>query len=164
MKLFKLAPALALALVSFSASAVQKDITVVASVDPAVELLQPDGSALPTTMTMTYLPGSGLQATEVNTRIFTNALSGMSMRIASEPSLANTVNAAAPMVPLSVSYGGTALTTTGITLPAATLFPGGDIRTGSITQALRVSQKTPGVITQAGTYQGVVSVVVTPTP
>lgn len=164
MKLIKLVPALALALVSFSAAAVQKDITVVASVDPAVELLQADGTPLPTSMTMAYLPGNGLQATEVNTRIFTNAASDMSVRLAAAPSLINNTNAAAPAIPLAVTFGGTAVTTTAIVLTEANLFPGGDITAGSIAQMLRISQATPGAITHAGTYQGVVGVVVTPNP
>lgn len=164
MKLLSLVPALALALVSFSAAATQKDITVVASVDPAVELLQADGTALPTTMTMAYLPGNGLQPTEVNTRIFTNAVSNMSIRLAATPSLINNTNAAAPAVPLAVTYGGTAVTTTATVLTSANLFPGGDITNGSVAQSLRISQATPGAIALAGTYQGVVGVVVTPAP
>ncbi len=164
MKLLTLVPALALALVSFSAAATQKDITVVASVDPAVELLQADGTPLPTTMTMAYLPGTGLQPTEVNTRIFTNAISNMSIRLAAMPTLINNTNAAAPAVPLAVTFGGTAVTTTAVVLTQANLFPGGDITGGSVAQALRISQATPGAIALAGTYQGVVGVVVTPTP
>ncbi|MUV13209.1 CS1 type fimbrial major subunit [Noviluteimonas gilva] len=164
MKLLKLVPALALALVSFSAVATQKDITVVASVDPAVELLQADGTALPTTMTMAYLPGNGLQPTEVNTRIFTNAASDMTIRLATAPTLINNINAAAPAIPLGVTFGGTAVTTAGVVLTEANLFPGGDITSGSVAQMLRISQATPGAITHAGTYQGVVGVVVTPNP
>lgn len=61
MKLLKFAPLALAALVSMPALAVEKSILVYADVDPTLELLQSDGSALPPSMEMSYLPGAGLQ-------------------------------------------------------------------------------------------------------
>lgn len=61
MKTSFIAAAVALATVySFSVSAVQKDITVTANIDSTLELLQADGSSLPSTMKLDFMPGKGL--------------------------------------------------------------------------------------------------------
>lgn len=58
MKTSFIAAAVALATVySFSVSAVQKDITVTANIDSTLELLQADGSSLPSTMKLDFMPG-----------------------------------------------------------------------------------------------------------
>lgn len=63
MKTSFIAAAVALATVySFSVSAVQavqKDITVTANVDSTLELLQADGSSIPSTMKLDFMPGKG---------------------------------------------------------------------------------------------------------
>ncbi len=57
MKTSFIAAAVALATVyTFSVSAVQKDITVTA-IDSTLELLQADGSSLPSTMKLDWAPG-----------------------------------------------------------------------------------------------------------
>lgn len=59
MKTSFIAAAVALATVySFSVSAVQKDITVTANIDSTLELLQADGSSLPSTMKLDFMPGT----------------------------------------------------------------------------------------------------------
>ncbi|EOH3099081.1 CfaE/CblD family pilus tip adhesin [Salmonella enterica] len=64
MKTSFIAAAVALATVySFSVSAVQKDITVTANIDSTLELLQADGSSLPSTMKLDFMPGNGACST-----------------------------------------------------------------------------------------------------
>lgn len=152
--------AAALMAMSMSAHAVQKDITVTASVDTTLEMLSADGSALPTTMQMQYLPGSGLQAAVVNTKIFTNdKAKNVQIRLASSPSLTNQTSPGSPAIPLTVSLGGNALTTTASTLTAAELFPG-ELAQGSNVLPLSIAQQTVAAVA-AGSYQGLVSVILT---
>lgn len=42
---------------AFSANAVQRDITVTADIDPTVDVTLADGSPLPSSIAMQYLPG-----------------------------------------------------------------------------------------------------------
>ncbi|MDB6444365.1 MULTISPECIES: CS1 type fimbrial major subunit [Pseudomonas] len=165
MKLFQIAPLALAALVSLPALAVEKSILVYADVDPTIELLQSDGSPLPASMEMAYLPGAGLQPTRLGTRIFSNDTDkDMTLRLITNPVLANMTNPAATGVPLSVSFGGRALNTTGVSLSAADLFPGGDPTSGSIEQMLDIRQTTVGAIANAGRYEGIVSLVLTQQP
>ncbi|MCE0462006.1 MULTISPECIES: CS1 type fimbrial major subunit [Pseudomonas] len=165
MKLLQLAPLALAALVSLPAVAVEKSILVYADVDPTIELLQSDGSPLPASMEMAYLPGAGLQPTRLGTRIFSNDTEkDMTLRLITNPVLANMTNPAATGVPLSISFGGRALNTTGVSLSAADLFPGGDPTSGSIEQMLDIRQTTAGAITNAGRYEGIVSLVLTQQP
>ncbi|CAH0205472.1 cable pilus major pilin CblA [Stenotrophomonas geniculata] len=161
--MLKFAPIAAVALMSMSMSAhaVQKDITVTANVDTSLEMLSADGSALPTTMQMQYMPGQGLQTAEVMTKIFTNdSKKDLQVRLSIAPALRNITNPGAPEVPLAVKLGSTALTTTAATLSAADIFTG-DIKNGSNAMPLSIAQKDAGVLTEAGNYQGVVSVILT---
>lgn len=165
MKLMKFAPLALVAMTSLPAMAVEKSIKVFADVDPTLEILQSDGSPLPNSMEMAYLPGSGLQPTNLGTRIYSNDTDkDMTLRLITSPVLANMTNPAAAAVPLSVSYGGRPLNTTGVTLPAADLFPGGDPTSGSIEQLLEIRQSTVGAIANAGRYEGMVSLVLTQQP
>ncbi|MCM2460352.1 CS1 type fimbrial major subunit [Pseudomonas sp. LARHCG127] len=165
MKLMKFAPLALVALTSLPAMAVEKSIMVFADVDPTLEILQSDGSPLPPSMEMAYLPGAGLRPTSLGTRIYSNDTDkDMTLRLITSPVLANMTNPAAAAVPLSVSYGGRALNTTGVTLPAADLFPGGDPTSGSIEQMLEIRQSTAGAIANAGRYEGMVSLVLTQQP
>ena len=165
MNLLKIAPLALVALTSLPALAVEKSILIYADVDPTLELLQSDGSPLPASMEMAYLPGTGLQPTSIGTRIFSNDIDkDMTIRLITSPVLANMTNPAATAVPLSVNFGGRALSTTGVALVAADLFPGGDPTSGSIEQMLEVKQATTGAITNAGRYEGMVSLVLTQQP
>lgn len=157
---YKVAAAALASLFSVSAFAVQKDITVVADIDPTVELLQADGSALPQSLRMTYLPGVGLKNEKISTKIFTNdATQKVQVRLLSEPQLLAVTSPNAPAVPLKVSFNGTELSTAAMDILPAALFPAGRIDDGSVPMDLTIAQKTLGVVTQAGTYQGVVSLV-----
>lgn len=166
MNLFKKTALFALCMFApLSAMAVDKSITVIADVDPTLEIVQADGTALPSTMRMTYAPGRGLANASISTRILTNDVGkNLTMRLGAPAVLANMINPAVAGVPLTVSYGGKPVTDTGLPLLAATLFPGAAAGAGSsIAQALQVAQTTAGELA-AGNYQGVVTVVLTPTP
>ncbi|MBO1749153.1 cable pilus major pilin CblA [Stenotrophomonas sp. SI-NJAU-1] len=161
--MLKFVPVAAIALmsISMSAHAVQKDITVTANVDTSLEILSADGSPLPTTMQMQYLPGQGLQTAQVMTKIFTNDVKkDLQVRLSADPALRNTTNPGAPDVPLAVKFGNANLTTKAETLSAAEIFSG-DIKNGSNALPLSVAQKQAGALTEAGSYQGVVSVILT---
>lgn len=153
--------AVALMSISMSAHAVQKDITVTANVDTTLEILSADGSALPTTMQMQYLPGQGLQAAEVMTKIFTNDVKkDLQIRLSMAPTLRNITNPGADEVPLAVKLGSTDVTTQAETLKAADIFTG-DIKSGSNAMPLSIAQKDAGVLAASGSYRGVVSVILT---
>ena len=152
---------------SFNAFAVQKDITVVADVDENIEMLQADGSALPQSLRMNHLPGYGLQAATVQTKIFTNNVSkDMKIKLVAEPALTNMLNPSSPAVPLSVTYGGRALTAATPTALTATELFSGQAATGpgySINQLLEITQTSAGT-PEAGSYQGLVSLLLTQDP
>ncbi|HJV95895.1 MAG TPA: cable pilus major pilin CblA, partial [Albitalea sp.] len=159
--MLKYVPIAAAVLMSMSAHAVQKDITVTANIDSTLEMLSADGSALPTTMQMQYLPGSGLQAAEVSTKIFTNdKAKDLQVRLAANPTLKNQTNPGAVEIPLAVKLGTTELTTTAATLKASEIFTG-ELAQGSNVLALSIAQKKAEAVTASGNYQGTVSVIVT---
>ncbi|MGF6418142.1 hypothetical protein ABH900_001621 [Stenotrophomonas sp. AN71] len=174
MKLLKIAGLTAALLASTSAFAAQKDITVVADVDPNIEMLQADGSALPQVVRMNYIPGAaasatpttplgGLQPVTIMTKIFTNDVKkAVLLRLVNSPVLAPTTNTAAKSVPLSVSYNLKDLTTTDTTLAAKDIFPANVAAGAASSQAmpLTIRQTTPGAL-DASSYSGVVSLVVT---
>ncbi|MBI3311254.1 MAG: Cro/Cl family transcriptional regulator, partial [Serratia liquefaciens] len=153
-KLYAFTPVALATLFSLSAMAVQKDITITADIDPMVELLQSDGTALPSSLKMTYLPGVGLQKQSISTKIFTNdATKQVEMRLLTAPVLASNTKPTAVAIPLSVSYNGKTLTTAvtkDSTLKPTELFPNGRLDSGSVPFDLVISQTTPGVITESG--------------
>ncbi|WP_297202854.1 CS1 type fimbrial major subunit [uncultured Pluralibacter sp.] len=144
---------------AFSAGAAQRDITVTASIDPTVDVTKADGSALPAAVEMQYLPGKGLQAHQEQIKFWSNTEDrALNVSLVAEPSLTDTQGANA--IPLSVSINGQTLSTAATSFAYATTFPGG-VTNGSSAMPLVISQKTPGAVTAAGTYSGVVSLVVT---
>ncbi|UEP46742.1 cable pilus major pilin CblA [Burkholderia ambifaria] len=159
--MLKYIPIAAVALMSMAAHAAQKDITVTANVDTTVEMLSADGSALPTTMQMQYMPGTGLQSATVSAKIFTNdKAKDLQIRLAAVPSLKNLTTPGAAEIPLAVKLGGTELSTTAATLKASEIFTG-ELAQGSNALELSIAQKTAAAVTASGSYQGVVSVIVT---
>jgi hypothetical protein len=159
--MIKYIPVIAMSMMSFSALAVQKDITVVADIDPTLEMLQPDGSALPSTMRLSYVPGSGLQKQSVQTRIFANdASQDLQVRLAVEPKLTPITNTSADPIPLSVALGDKALSVTPTVLKAADVFPDANA-TSTMNLPLEIKPTKAASVTAAGSYQGVVSVVLT---
>ncbi|MBF4114182.1 CS1 type fimbrial major subunit [Enterobacter cloacae] len=144
---------------AFSVNAVQRDITVTADIDPTVDVTLADGSPLPSSIAMQYLPGKGLAAHKENIKFWSNTPDrALNVSLANTPSLTD-ANGANP-IPLSVSVNGKTLSTTATSLAYATTFPSG-IANGSSTMPLVISQTTPGVVSEAGTYTGIVSLVVT---
>lgn len=166
-KVISLASVFAVAFSAFSVSAVQRDITVTADIDPTVDITQADGSVLPSSINMQYLPGKGLAAYKQNIKLWSNTANrALNLSLANTPSLtdANGANA----IPLSVSVNGKALSTTATTFDYDTTFPSG-IANGSSTMPFVITQTNPGPANAAGTYTGTVSLVVTqatasPTP
>ncbi len=148
-----------------SALAVQKDITVTANIDSALDMTRVDGSALPNSVEMQYIPGTGLSPVSIMSKIWSNAPTGgaVQMRLVSSAQLVNTTGANADgtaiTVPLSVSWGTLALTTTNQALAVTDIFPNGTdaLTTGSVARELTISQTTKGALT-TGSYQGVVSI------
>ena len=144
---------------AFSASAIQRDITVTADIDTTVDVTLADGSALPASVAMQYLPGKGLGAYKQNIKFWSNAVNkDLNISLASSPLLTDASGGNA--IPLSVSVNGTALTTTAAALTYASLFPAG-ITNGSATVPLVISQTTQQAVTASGKYSGIVSLVVT---
>jgi hypothetical protein len=146
--------------VAINAFAVQKDITVTANIDATLDMTTDTGAALPSTMEMSYMPGTGLQPLTQQTKIFSNdAEKDVNISLAGTPQLMDNLGVN-PAIPLSVKYGSTALTTTPQVLAATTLFPTGDTSNGSIIQPLMISQATQKTV-PSGNYSGVVSLILT---
>lgn len=159
---FKIVLGAAALITAFSASAAQRDITVTADIDSSVDVTLADGSPLPASVAMQYLPGKGLGAYKENVKFWSNVdKKDLNISLASSPSLTDASGGNA--IPLSVSVNGTAVTTTASVLTFASLFPSG-IQNGSSTMPLVISQATPGQITTSGKYSGIVSLVVTQAP
>ncbi|HIE6455543.1 TPA: CS1 type fimbrial major subunit [Serratia marcescens] len=155
-KVFSLISVLA---ASFSVNAAQRDITVTANIDPTIDVTLADGSPLPSSIEMQYLPGKGLAAHKENIKFWSNTADrALNVSLANAPSLtdANGQNT----IPLSVSVNGNTLSTTAVSLNYATTFPSG-IANGSSTMPLVISQTTPGDVSASGNYTGIVSLVVT---
>ena len=75
---------------SVSALAIQKDITVNASVDSQLDMTQADNTPLPASIDMQYLPGRGLESYRLNTKVWSNsATSNVKVRLVSAAKLAN---------------------------------------------------------------------------
>jgi|GEM_PF-3746888 CS1 type fimbrial major subunit. len=163
MKTSFIATVVALATVcSFSASAAQKDITVTASVDSTIEFLQADGSSLPSTIKLDFLPGTGLAHKVIKTRVYSNDMTkAVNVKLLNTPQLANVVDPT-QSIDVDVKLGGKSLTTSDTKLDATTLFPGGkaDLNGGSVSLDLDIGQKgAAAAVLPAGDYSGMVSVV-----
>ena len=167
MKMSIVKPLTAVALfvaLSGSVLAVQKDITVTANVDSSIDMTLSDGSALPKSVEMQYIPGNGLSPVSMMTKIWSNATTSdagdVHLQLITAPQLINNTGPSANPIALSVSWGGEALTVeTPIDLTTAVLFPNGAdaANTGSIAKELQISQKEKGTV-ETGMYQGVVSI------
>ncbi|WP_435952200.1 CS1 type fimbrial major subunit [Dryocola sp. BD626] len=145
---------------AINAFAVQKDITVTANVDATLDMTTETGAALPSTMVMSYMPGTGLQPLMQQTKIFSNDPDkDVNISLAGAPQLLDTLGSS-PAIPLTVKYGSTTLTAAPQVLTATTLFPTGDTTNGSIIQPLMISQSTQKVV-PTGRYSGIVSLILT---
>lgn len=164
MKLKKTVCAIALATL-FSAmgvSAVEKNITVTASVDTTIDLLQSDGSALPTSVALTYSPASNqFEVYSLNTAVHTNDIvKDVVVKLSADPVLSNILDPT-EQIPMTVSFGGKELSTSDTTLSASSLSFGASGVSGvSSTQQLSIYAKAD-TAPSAGNYQGVVSIILT---
>ncbi|WP_241579867.1 CS1 type fimbrial major subunit [Rosenbergiella nectarea] len=142
----------------FSVSAAQRDITVTAEIDPTVDITLADGSPLPTTATMQYLPGKGLADYSEQVKLWSNTADrDLIVSLVNAPSLKDSNGA--NTIPLKVTLNGSALSTTSSTLTFASTFPHG-VTNGSSAMPLVISQANAGAATTAGSYSGIVSIVV----
>jgi len=147
-----------LMLSAFATQAVQRDITVTATVDPAVDITLADGSALPSAVTMDYNVITGLQPITKNVKLWSNSTSkNLTIALANSPTLSSSSSTSS--VPLTVKFNGSALTTTATTLTYANYFPNGTAN-GSLAFPLVIAPTTAGVLTDAGSYTGTVSLIV----
>ncbi|EMX82354.1 CFA/I fimbrial subunit B [Escherichia coli 2726800] len=165
MKLKKTIGAMALStiFVAVSASAVEKNITVTASVDPTIDILQANGSALPTAVDLTYLPGAKtFENYSVLTQIYTNDPSkGLDVRLVDTPKLTNILQPTST-IPLTVSWAGKTLSTSAQKIAVGDLGFGSTGTAGvSNSKELVIGATTSGTAPSAGKYQGVVSIVMT---
>lgn len=143
---------------SVSVLAVQKDITVNASVDSQLDMTQADNTPLPASIDMQYLPGRGLESYRLNTKMWSNsATSNVKVRLVSAPKLTNTDSD--QTVPMTVILGDKTLSTTDVEFTGTELFPG-SVENGSAVLPLTISQTTKGIL-KTGQYSGVVSLMLT---
>lgn len=162
---FKMALITALMGLSLSAAAASKNIDVTAQVDDEVDLVQSDGSPLPTSVQMSYSPGVGLTPYSMQVKFLSNnTTKDIAMYLSSAPKLVNLANPA-QSTNLTVKYHGTALATNyaaaaASPLRAVDLFPAGmPVGGGSVVQAMEISQTTRAPLS-TGSYKGTVSLVV----
>ncbi|QKN81606.1 CS1 type fimbrial major subunit [Scandinavium goeteborgense] len=145
--------------VAVNAFAIEKDITVNATVDATLDITQSDGEALPSSIDMQYIPGVGLSPYSIDTKIWSNdAEKDINASITANPTLNNTTGAGATT--LDVKLGGKVLTATPQAFAGTELFPTAETKQGSITLPLVIQQ----TVTQAiptGQYTGMVSLILT---
>ena len=139
--------------VAGSALAVQKDITVTANVDAALDMTQTDNTALPKAVEMQYLPGQGLQSYQLMTKIWSNDVTkDVKMQLVSPAQLVQSLDAS-KIVPLTVTWGGEEIKADA----ATTIFASDALTNGSLAKNLMFAQTTKGVL-ETGIYRGVVSI------
>jgi len=171
----KAALAAALVTASSSAFAIDTRISVYANVDTTLAFQQEDGSPLPDSITMNYLPefndGSGgnvrpggLEPWKLMTRIFTNDDSkNIEVSLQNALELVPTINqVGAKPVPMTVSLHGVELSTTAEDLVATDLFDGA-IDGVSKPLELAITQTTAGVL-KSGSYEGIATIVMRQKP
>lgn len=162
MKKSLIATTVALAsLASLSAHALTKDITVTANVDSTIAITALDGGDLPDTVKMSFDPSKGLKAFSEQVKFYSNdASKDVTVGLAYAPKLSmvsdNTVTK-----DLNITLGGKTLTTAGVTLTAKDLFGNGVTGAkASVAEELIISGKDDTKAMPAGTYSGVVSLVI----
>lgn len=156
----KVIPVAAAAVFSMSAFAIEKQITVTAQIDPAIELLDPSGGALPSALPMQYVPGQGLTALSFDARFFSNDnKKDIEIRLREDPKLVHTSDSSARAIELAVNVDGQSLSTGVTKLTATDLFSGND--TASKQVRFTIAQKTQGAVATPGLYSGPVRLIVT---
>ena len=147
--------------VAVNAFAVEKDITVNATVDSTLDLTLSDGQPLPTSVDMKYTPGVGLASTTLETKIWSNdALKDVQASLSATPELKNTTGTGS--VPLAVKLGTKPITPSPMTFNAADLYPTGEVDQGSVTLPLEILPAVTEPLT-SGNYTGMVSLILAQT-
>lgn len=165
MKLKSIYSAVALSLLlAAGAQAVEKNITVTASIDPTLDMAMADGTALPSNIDMQYTPVGGLQSYTLQTKIFTNdETKDVTMRLLAPASLTHTTDPAGT-IPLTVKYNQKEVTVTDWAaadhLKAATIFTATDGSSVSMPLTISATDNTTHANWKAGTYQGVVGLMI----
>lgn len=163
--------ALATLFASTGASAVEKSIIVTASVDSSIDFLQSDGSPLPNNVTLNYSPANGGSFDTYTTQaaVHTNATDkDVLVKLLHEPMLTHTRDGS--QIPMTVTLGNKQLGTTDTTLSANSMNYGANGLVGvSTSMPLSITASSTSGSVNAGTYQGIVSIVLTqstqqPTP
>ncbi|HKM97395.1 MAG TPA: CS1 type fimbrial major subunit [Buttiauxella sp.] len=145
--------------VAVNAFAVEKDITVNATVDSTLDMTLSDGQPLPASVDMQYTPGVGLAPTTLETKIWSNdAAKDIKASLSSTPVLTNTTGTGTQT--LAVKLGTQAITPVPATLAAAVLFPTGEVDQGSVTLPLEILPATTAPLA-SGNYTGMVSLILT---
>ncbi len=161
----KAALAAALVTASSSAFAIDTRISVYANVDTTLAFQQEDGSPLPDSITMNYLPDfttgrpGGLEPWKLNTRIFTNDDSkNIEVSLQNALELVPTIGViGATPVPMTVTLHGLELTAASQDLAATDLFDGA-IPGVSKPLELAITQTTAGPL-KTGSYEGMATIV-----
>lgn len=156
----KLCLAVGLCAASLSVHAAEAHVIVWAEVDPTLSLLKANGTGLDDSVQLVHRAGTGLTAWSEQVRIYSNDIAkDVEVRLARTLELLPTnAGAGAAAVPMTVSLNSRELTTTVTDFTAAELFDGA-LPGASIAMPLLVAQATPGPITVAGQYEGLLSVV-----
>lgn len=159
---FKIVLGAAALVAAFSVNSAQRDITVTADIDVTADVTQADGSSLPQTIAMQYLPSKGLNSYSLPIKFWSNNVAkDLNVSIVGVPELVD-VTGSNP-IPLTVSINRRPLSIVPIMFTAASTFPSG-ILNGSSVMPLDIAQATPAVVTPSGNYSGVISLVVTHAP
>ncbi|MFG6655286.1 CS1 type fimbrial major subunit [Scandinavium sp. M-37] len=145
--------------VAVNAFAVEKDITVNATVDSTLDMTLSDGLPLPASVDMQYTPGVGLAPLTLETKIWSNdAAKDIKASIATTPLLSNTTGTGSAS--LAVKLGSQAITPVPTTLSSLVLFPTGEVDQGSVTLPLEIMPATVQPL-NSGNYTGMVSLILT---
>ncbi|MEB6310962.1 CS1 type fimbrial major subunit [Escherichia coli] len=147
---------------STMAHAVDKVITVTASIDPTLDLVQADDSPLPSTVILPYTPVNGLGGKTIQTRLYSNAQKDVTMSLTMDPVLTN-VTDPTKQIPLKVKYNGQDVTTAPWVADKAikhTVFVDG--RSPAMPLTIYADNKDKATWT-TGNYQGAINMVIAAT-
>lgn len=145
-------------MVSGSALALQKDISVSTVVDTSVSITQSNGSALPDSVAMPFIVGTGLKSLSIPVVLYGTGTK-FELQLGSAAQLTNDADSSLT-IPLTVTLGTTAVTTTKAEVVGATLNL--DALTHKTSPVNLVIKPTnPTAATHAGHYEGTVSLTVT---
>lgn len=162
LKSFSKAGVFCILLSSASVMAFESQITVNADIDPDYGMLTAEGTPLPESIDMNYLPSEGLKPWQHNVTFYTNidktnmVLSLKDDAVITDPVSMNSIN-------LNVSVNGQTITKSGTSFDWGTVFPKGIGRGATLPMTIsQDTSKSPvSNIKSAGKYSGTVTLVIT---